>query len=84
LTIERSLYYVHPILNVLIRPKEENMSLPTAEYRPRHPQDSDYYHCVEDYFEIFVQVYDDWFSRDYGFWRPYIEKVICVCPSERR
>ena len=53
------------------------MSLPAAEYRPRHPRDSDYYHCVEDYFEALMQVYDDRFSRDYGFWRPYIEKVIC-------
>ena len=52
------------------------MSLPAAEYRPRHPQDSYHYHCVEDYFETFVQVYDDQFSRDYGFWWPYIEKVI--------
>ncbi|MFZ2418708.1 MAG: transposase zinc-binding domain-containing protein [Smithellaceae bacterium] len=23
-----------------------------------------------------MQIYDDWFSGDYGFWRPYIEKVI--------
>jgi len=52
------------------------MSLPAAEYRPRHPQDSDYYHCVEDYFEALMQIYDDRFSKDYGFWRPYIEKVI--------
>jgi hypothetical protein len=52
------------------------MSLPAAEYRPRHPQDSDYYHCVEDYFETLVRDYDEHFSRDYGFWRPYIEKVI--------
>ncbi|MDD4862299.1 MAG: transposase [Smithellaceae bacterium] len=52
------------------------MSLPAAEYRPRHPQDSDYYHCVEDYFEKLIGEYDEHFSRDYGFWRPYIEKVI--------
>ena len=52
------------------------MSLPAAEYRPRHLQDSDYCHCVEDYFEALIQVYDDNFSRDYGFWRPYVEKVI--------
>jgi hypothetical protein len=52
------------------------MSLPSAVYRPRHPQNSDNYHCVEDYFEALMQVYDDNFSRDYGFWRPYIEKVI--------
>ena len=53
------------------------MTLMAKEYRPRRPQDSDYYSCVEDYFESFVQIYDDRFSRDYGFWRPYIEKVIC-------
>ena len=52
------------------------MPLPAAVYRPRHPQDSDYYHCVEDYFETFVQSYDEQFSRQYGFWRPYIEQVI--------
>ena len=52
------------------------MALPAASYQPRRPQDSDYYHCVEDYFETFVQEYDDRFARQYGFWRPYIEKVI--------
>ena len=52
------------------------MSLPAAVYRPRHPQDSDYYHCVEDYFETFVQGYDEQFSRQYVFWRPYVEQVI--------
>jgi hypothetical protein len=55
---------------------EEYMSLPAAVYLPRRPQDSDYYHCVEDYFETFVQGYDEQFSRQYGFWRPYIEQVI--------
>ena len=52
------------------------MTLTANQYRPRRPQDSDYYSCVEDYVESFVQIYDDRFSRDYGFWRPYIEKVI--------
>ena len=52
------------------------MSLPAAIYRPRNPQSSDYYRCVEDCFETFVGIYDDHFSRQYGFWRPYIEKVI--------
>jgi ribosomal protein S27E len=55
---------------------EDDMALPAASYHPRHPQDTDYYHCVEDYFETFMQEYDDRFSRQYGFWRPYIEKVI--------
>ena len=52
------------------------MSLPAAVYRPRNPQGSDYYRCVEDYFEDFVRIYDDHFSRQYGVWRAYLEKVI--------
>ncbi|OHE24720.1 MAG: hypothetical protein A2Z43_00425 [Syntrophobacterales bacterium RBG_19FT_COMBO_59_10] len=43
---------------------------------PPIPQLSDYYRCVEDYFETFVRIYDEHFSRQYGFWRPYLEKVI--------
>jgi len=52
------------------------VSLPAAVYRPRNPQSSDYYRCVEDYFETFVQIYDEHFSRQYGFWRPYVQQVI--------
>ena len=52
------------------------MSAPAAIYRSRNPQSSDYYRCVEDYFETFVQIYDEHFSRQYGFWRPYVERVI--------
>jgi hypothetical protein len=52
------------------------VSAPAAVYRSRNPQDSDYYRCVEDYFETFLQIYDEHFSRQYGFWRPYVEQVI--------
>ncbi len=52
------------------------MAVPATVYRPRYPQATDYYRCVEDYFETFVRIYDEHFSRQYGFWRPYIEKVI--------
>jgi hypothetical protein len=52
------------------------VSLPAAVYRPRNPQLSDYYRCVEDYFETFVRVYEEYFPRQYGFWRPYVEQVI--------
>jgi len=48
----------------------------THQYRPRGPQDSPYYHCVEDHFETFEQVYDEQFSRRYGFFRPYVREVI--------
>jgi hypothetical protein len=31
---------------------------------------------VEDHFETFVQVYEERFEKPYGFWRPYLQKVI--------
>ncbi|MCX5846320.1 MAG: hypothetical protein NTW12_08185 [Deltaproteobacteria bacterium] len=52
------------------------MAAPAAVYRPRNPQSSDYYRCVEDYLETFAHIYDEHFSREYGFWRPYVEQVI--------
>ena len=45
-------------------------------YRPRKPQESQYYQCVEDHFERFEQVCDDRFAKQYGFLRPYVKKVI--------
>jgi len=48
------------------------LSAPAAVYRPRNPQSSDYYRCVEDHFETFVQIYEERFERPFGFWRPYL------------
>jgi len=45
-------------------------------YRPRRPQGSPYYHCVEDHFETFERVYEEPFERTYGFYRPYLRSVI--------
>ncbi len=45
-------------------------------YRPRNTQTSDYYRCVQDHFETFIQVYEERFERQYGFFRSYIQKVI--------
>jgi hypothetical protein len=45
-------------------------------YRPHNPQNSAYYRCVEDHFETFEQVYEERFERQYGFFRPYVRKVI--------
>jgi len=47
-----------------------------AVYRPREPQNSFYYQCVQDHFETFEQVYEERFERQYGFFRPYIRQVI--------
>jgi len=48
----------------------------SSVYRPRKPQQSLYYQCVEDHFEIFEQVYDDRFAKQYGFFRSYVKMVI--------
>ncbi|HPJ66524.1 MAG TPA: transposase [Desulfobacteraceae bacterium] len=48
----------------------------SAVYRPRNPNLSQYYQCVEDHFEKLEQVYDERFSRQYGFFRPYVKQVI--------
>ena len=45
-------------------------------YRPRRPENSAYYQCVEDHFEDFEQVYEERFERTYGFYRPYLRSVI--------
>jgi len=63
-------------MDLSVLSSEEDMPLSASEYRPRHPQNSDYYRCVENYFESFMQVYDEHFSRQYGFWRPPVEKVV--------
>ena len=48
-------------------------------YRSRVPQNSQYYQCVQDHFEAFEQVYEERFSRQYGFFRSYVKEVKCVC-----
>ena len=45
-------------------------------YRPRRPESSAYYQCVEDHFEEFERVYEERFERAYGFYRPYLSSVI--------
>jgi hypothetical protein len=47
-----------------------------AVYRPREPQKSSYYQCVQDHFEAFELVYEERFERQYGFFRPYVSHVI--------
>ena len=52
------------------------MAETSAVYRPRDPQSSQYYQCVEDHFETLEQVYDDRFAKQYGFLRAYVKHVI--------
>jgi ribosomal protein S27E len=52
------------------------MSDSSCVYQPRNPQNSPYFQCVEDYFEPFEQVYVERFESQYGFFRPYVSRVI--------
>jgi hypothetical protein len=52
------------------------LAAPTAVYRSRNSQATDYYRCVEDHLETFVRIYEERFERTYGFFRPYLQKVI--------
>lgn len=45
-------------------------------YRPRKPQDSQYYRCVENHFEDFERVCEERFTTKYGFLRAYVRQVI--------
>jgi hypothetical protein len=48
----------------------------TAVYEPRNPWTSDYYRCIEAHFEDLRQVWDDRYSKRYGYFRSYILDVI--------
>jgi len=49
---------------------------PDAVNRTRNPQSSDYYKDGEDYFETSLLVIEERVERLYGFFHPYIHKVI--------
>jgi len=55
---------------------EAALSARSSHYRPRSPQTSQYYQCIEDNFETFERVYDERFSRQYGFFRPFVKDVM--------
>ena len=49
---------------------------PTATYRPRHPERTPLYQCLEDYWEEFKQSYPYFYEAEYGPWRPVVEKTV--------
>ena len=46
------------------------------EYRPRNPVSTPLYKIVEDYWEMFINSYDDYFQEKYGFFRPVVKSEI--------
>ena len=55
---------------------EAALSARSSHYRPRSPHTPQYYQCIEDNLETFEHVYDERFSRQYGFFRPFVKGVI--------
>jgi hypothetical protein len=47
-----------------------------AIYRPRRPQESALYQCLEHYWEEFQQAYTLFYEKDYGPLRPVVEKTV--------
>jgi hypothetical protein len=46
-------------------------------YKPRTPENTPFYNCVENHFEQLESAWDDLYAPRYGFWRAYIKDVIC-------
>ena len=49
---------------------------PTATYRPRHPERTPFYQCLQDYWDEFKQGYPYFYEAEYGPWRPVVEKTV--------
>ena len=45
-------------------------------YRPRHPEHTAFYQCLEDYSEEFKEAYPYFYEKDYGPWRPVVERTV--------
>jgi hypothetical protein len=49
---------------------------PSGVYKPRRPQASPLYRLIEDHFEEFSTVYDERFTRRWGYWRSVVGDVV--------
>jgi hypothetical protein len=60
---------------------------PAGVYRPRRPRASPLYRLIEDHFQEFTTVYDERFSRRWGYWRPVVARAASLAwnpDAERR
>ena len=51
-------------------------SSPISVYRPRQPLESDFHRLVRDHFYDFRDVYGAGYARQYGYWRPILDKTV--------
>jgi len=49
---------------------------PAGVYRPRQPIESDFHRLVREHFDDFRALYPGRYARQFGFWRPVIDKAI--------
>jgi hypothetical protein len=49
---------------------------PSGVYRPRRPQASPLYRLIDDHFDEFCTVYEERFSRRWGYWRSVVGEVV--------
>ncbi|MDZ7831827.1 MAG: hypothetical protein U5L07_08765 [Desulfobacterales bacterium] len=45
-------------------------------YRPRNPQNSGYFQCVQNHFEVLEMAWEERYQSRYGSFRPYVN-VYC-------
>ena len=56
--------------------KPRRTATPAGIYQPRRPQSSPLYRLIDDHFQEFTTVYDERFSRRWGYWRPVVSEVV--------
>ena len=49
---------------------------PSGVYKHRRPQASPLYRLIDDHFQGFSNVYDERFSRRWGYWRQVVGEVV--------
>ena len=45
-------------------------------YRQRHPENSAFYQCLENYWPEFKETYPYFYEKEYGPLRPVVEKTV--------
>lgn len=57
----------------------EQRASKAEQYHPRMPEYSPSWHLLSKHFDRFPAVYDETFSKEYGFYRPVVTQVVKDC-----
>ncbi len=52
------------------------MGVSPRVYRPRRPQNTPFYQCLDGYWEEFKEAYPYFYEANYGQLRPVVEKTV--------